>query len=198
MATQDHPRQDQHTQMLKLIWLIRLLLFHIKGNSSRMDNIRSFISFFQLLPYSPPTSHQCSSSGKPGSEFLPIFLSFHFPTDLFPYFAVFPYFPTCQFPYFHIPQFSCHPYSAPARHQCRPPRWPPGMSLPAPTFSPPDANAAEKSAPSQLGIKLVLNIGAFPSINLQLPPSTQLFQIRLEKEKTSCYYSRMFISYTID
>ena len=117
-----------------------------------------------------------------------------------PYFHIsrFPYFPTCQFPYFHILQFSClhtllrraisvGPLGGRQGCHCQPP------------LSPPDANAAEKSAPSHRGIKLVLNRA--PGLSLNQPstsPSTQLFQIRFGKEKTHCYYSRMFISYTID
>ena len=44
-------------------------------------------------------------------------------------------------------------FSSAISHQCRPPRWPPGMSLPAPTFSPrcqpcrKISPRAEKSAP---------------------------------------------------
>ena len=66
VATQDHPRQDQHTQMLKLIWLIRLLLpntftdscsrWRHEGSSSSLwgfqdsRNIHSFSSTSRAIP----------------------------------------------------------------------------------------------------------------------------------------------------
>ena len=99
-----------------------------------------------------------------------IFQSFHSLSDLFPYFP-FPFFPTCQFLHSPIPQFSClhtllrraisvGPLGGRQGCHCQP------------QLSPPDANAAEKSAPS--GIKLVLNStpGLFPQSTFKFPKYT--------------------------
>ena len=66
-------------------------------------------------------------------------------------------------------------------------------------LSPTDANAAEKSAPhSGCGIKLVLLFKGHPALPW-LSPSYYLPKFyQIAKGKGICYYSRMFISYTID